>query len=604
MQEHLKDPELQNCGLLAELAMPASGERADFILVGGNDTAPKGLILEMKQWSGPQKLFRDKFVKNTEGDWERHPIIQALGYRGKLLCFSEIGASISWQCCGMLPNMEEDGIAALRGSSLLEHALDWQLFGKNDISEFSAYVKRHLGYSSISKTFIQRLEQAPYQQTKHYFRFVVENHKLIEKRMFAALAAEGFALTEEQDLLCEGVVIALEQWRTRQKKTVFLIQGGAGSGKTLVALTLFLRHIKQYQSGAILGLTGKWMKGNIEDCFEKIYPGLSGSVKNVHQLQKAQLANIELIVCDETQRLEANGITNVLSHAPVVVAFLDEHQQLTPKEKGCHTAFESAIKSARNPKFGLTHEIKLYTLEAPVRCRGGAPYHLWIEQLLTRKPAHSICNQWYRDYRFEIFTTFDAMKAALYEVRECEKRRVALVASFTESPGNRDNPYNPYALNNLRVGKDLEKLKNGYNHYKDTLAEVYWMMNKQEYVDFWNEGESSKLERTATVYGAQGFESDYVGVIWGRDYVYRNGQFMEGERASYTDSVGYLLAYGKKHWHKEALRLLRNRYRIFLTRGLLGTFIYCEDEETRAYLMDAVMDTQATYVPPHTIRFS
>jgi Uncharacterized conserved protein (DUF2075) len=31
-----------------------------------------------------------------------------------------------------------------------------------------------------------------------------------------------------------------------------------------------------------------------------------------------------------------------------------------------------------------------------------------------------------------------------------------------------------------------------------------------------------------------------------------------------------------------------NRYRILLTRGIEGTFIYCEDEETRALLQQLV----------------
>ena len=32
------------------------------------------------------------------------------------------------------------------------------------------------------------------------------------------------------------------------------------------------------------------------------------------------------------------------------------------------------------------------------------------------------------------------------------------------------------------------------------------------------------------------------------------------------------------------LKLLQNRYRIFLTRGMLGTIIFCEDHETGEYV--------------------
>ncbi|WP_156770007.1 DNA/RNA helicase domain-containing protein [Methanocaldococcus sp. FS406-22] len=34
------------------------------------------------------------------------------------------------------------------------------------------------------------------------------------------------------------------------------------------------------------------------------------------------------------------------------------------------------------------------------------------------------------------------------------------------------------------------------------------------------------------------------------------------------------------------MKLLVNRYRIFLTRGIKGTYVFCEDEETRKFLKD------------------
>ena len=37
-----------------------------------------------------------------------------------------------------------------------------------------------------------------------------------------------------------------------------------------------------------------------------------------------------------------------------------------------------------------------------------------------------------------------------------------------------------------------------------------------------------------------------------------------------------------------ALVLLRNRYRILLTRGIFGTVVHCEDPETRSFLKSAL----------------
>jgi DUF2075 family protein len=580
LYQNLKDIRLHDYGLIAELAMPSSGERADFILLGGSDEHPKGLIIEMKQWGSNQRLWRQKFMQNVEGDLERHPVIQALGYAGKLSCFSAIGAEIDWKCCGVLPNMDEEGITLLRSSPLLYNASDWQLFGGETAFTFADYAEEHLGRSTITKEFIRCLESAPYTQTKHYFRFMVKNHQLIEDNLFAALAAEGFALTEEQDVLCERINYAFERWREYGEKRAFFIQGSAGSGKTLVALTLFLRQAKQHdQRKVILGLTGKWMKGNLKACFEDIKPGLSHSIRGIHQFSKTSVESVELIICDEAQRMSATAIDNVLTHAPVVVVFLDEEQQLTPLENG-------SVENFRTHN-GTSHQVQCYELKRAIRCQGGQPYHDFVEQLITGNNSSSAQNYaWRGNYHFEVFTSFDDMKATLAELYEKEQRRVALVASFTESPGDRSRLYNPYSKDNRRVGKDLVS---GFDHYKDTQAEVYWMMQEGEYVKFWNKGESCKLERAASIYGAQGFESDYVGIIWGRDYIYRDGQFIEGNAAYCFDAIGKdaanrLVQNGQ--WCKEALRLLCNRYRIFMTRGLLGAFIYCEDEETRDYLLN------------------
>ncbi|NPV87074.1 MAG: DUF2075 domain-containing protein [Anaerolineae bacterium] len=42
---------------------------------------------------------------------------------------------------------------------------------------------------------------------------------------------------------------------------------------------------------------------------------------------------------------------------------------------------------------------------------------------------------------------------------------------------------------------------------------------------------------------------------------------------------------GPRRWASGAIELLINRYRIFLTRGIKGTLVFCEDEETRKHLL-------------------
>ena len=104
-----------------------------------------------------------------------------------------------------------------------------------------------------------------------------------------------------------------------------------------------------------------------------------------------------------------------------------------------------------------------------IRCRGGLPYHNFLEGLLPKpsslekgalaKPA------WKDKYQFKIFEHFDEFHFALKQAKDNQNVRVAMVASWTESDGDhkwrlKDRPDSP--LKNIRVGPVLQSGKNLY----------------------------------------------------------------------------------------------------------------------------------------------
>jgi hypothetical protein len=79
------------------------------------------------------------------------------------------------------------------------------------------------------------------------------------------------------------------------------------------------------------------------------------------------------------------------------------------------------------------------------------------------------------------------------------------------------------------------------------------------------------------IYSAQGFEFDRVGVIWGEDLVWRKNQWVAQREKSFDSPVKVKTA--------NTLQLLRNVYRVLLTRGIKETRLLCLDEETKQHII-------------------
>ena len=79
------------------------------------------------------------------------------------------------------------------------------------------------------------------------------------------------------------------------------------------------------------------------------------------------------------------------------------------------------------------------------------------------------------------------------------------------------------------------------------------------------------------IYTAQGFEYDYSGVIIGPDLVWRGGQWVARPEQSKDSQV-------RKADPADFDRAVRNTYKVLLTRGMRGAFVYSVDDETQEML--------------------
>ena len=92
----------------------------------------------------------------------------------------------------------------------------------------------------------------------------------------------------------------------------------------------------------------------------------------------------------------------------------------------------------------------------------------------------------------------------------------------------------------------------------------------------WATRKQNQLSEVGCIYSAQGFEFDYIGVIFGNDLVIRNDKWVAQPENSHDP-----LIHGKAP--KDVLTLLKNTYRVLLSRGMKGCYIYFLDEDTKEY---------------------
>jgi DUF2075 family protein len=107
----------------------------------------------------------------------------------------------------------------------------------------------------------------------------------------------------------------------------------------------------------------------------------------------------------------------------------------------------------------------------------------------------------------------------------------------------------------------------------------------------------SGINQVGCVYNIQGFELDYVGVIWGKDLRYDfEQQAWIGDKKESADSV-------VKRSKDKFVDLVKNTYRVLLSRGIKGCYVHFMDRDTERFVRTRMEVPPPVAPPPAGVRY-
>lgn len=554
-------------GITIEYGIPLTSKRVDVIISGYNITKePVVVLLEFKQWEYVEIVKNeDAMVRTRIGKSFKnvlHPSYQVLSYANLI---NNYNLAVEKQDIQVIPlvylhnyDLKIDGpILDKKYKPYYSKAL---IFGKNDKDELKYILENNICYGDNLKV-INSLDNSGIKPTKKLTNVI---HNMIK-------AKSEFTLLDEQKVLMEEILkLALEAYRLNQK-TVMIIEGGPGTGKSVLAINALGELLS-------LGLVGSYVSKNMapRDVYklmlEKEYQdtNLNELFKGSGRFFSEDANKYDFLLVDEAHRLQEksglrgnigeNQIKEIINASKFSVFFIDEKQIITLKDIGSTFNIKKFAKEAGA-------HIYEDELKSQFRCNGSDGFLDFVDKILYNKKGRV-------KFNFDFRVIDDPVSLRELIKLKNTNNNARLVAGFcwTRDGKNADNQ----DYYDIKIG-DLEmswNLKHG-----DPFAI-----------------RENAIDEIGCVHNVQGLEFDYIGVIIGPDLKYKDGMVISDyrERAN-TEKSLYglqgLLKKDKNTYEALADTIIKNTYRVLLTRGIKGCYVYAVDEQLQDYLKKLTKET-------------
>ena len=553
-------------GVVLEMQLPLSSARLDAFVFGrspaGTDAA---VLLELKQWTEAAPSEWDDCVEAFVGGAQRkllHPCVQARSYaeylEGSNSAFDPDKDGITISPCAWLHNMHPAAAGVLKSTQFTDLISSVPLFISIDADNLKDFFAEKVGEGNGVAVMERALSG------KH-----APSRKLLENTAAMVKGEPRYNLIDDQVIAYKAVLGMVRRAQNdKRAKAIVAVHGGPGTGKSVIALNL-LGVLSKMGVNAQHATGSKAFTGNL---WKILGSRSKGQIRFFNNFGEADPNSIDVILADEAHRIrdssnhrftpkdrksDKSQIDEIIDAAKVSVFFIDDYQAVRPGEVGSMKMIhESAIRhGARYDKIDLRTQF---------RCAGSDEYIDWIDQLLEIRKT-GVTSFESHDFKFEL-------KAEPRQLEESLRAEVDRGYTARLTAGFCWPWSDPDAQGKLIDDVAIGDVRRPWN----AKPEARRLDKSVPPATFWA-SEPNGFGQIGCIYTAQGFEFDYAGVIWGPDLVIRDGRWIGQPAASHDRIV-------RTRSGARFTDVVKNTYRVLLTRGMRGAFLCILDDETRIYV--------------------
>lgn len=556
-----------DAGVAIEYNIPQTSKRVDF-LISGYDDNNKGnvIIIELKQWEQLQAVEgHEAIVETYTGGANRrvvHPSYQAWSYAALIKDYNQYvqDEDVELHPCAYLhnyPRKDNDPLDAKQYEDVLSDAPAFT-YGQRDA--LRNFIKKNIKTGDGEDTLV-KIEHGK-----------IKPSKQLQDSICGMLKGnKEFIMLDEQKVVYETILNLSTKCQKDNKKRTIIVEGGPGTGKTVVAINLLAELTKRDQFAQYVSknsapriVYGYKLKGSMKrNSVDNLFKG-SGCYTD------APLNSIGTILADEAHRLNEksgmfqnlgeNQIKEIIHASRCSVFFIDESQRVTTSDIGSVEEIEKWAKMEHSEVFRME-------LVSQFRCNGSDGYLAWIDDVLQIRDTANYDLEGI-DYDIRICDSPMEMEHIILEKNSIRNRARILAGYCWNWPKETRNDVN---YHDIKIGD--------YG--------ISWNLDGGDAFAI----NPDSVHEAGCIHTSQGLEFDYVGVIIGDDMRYENGEIITdySKRAKTDQSMKGIKGIAKNN-PQEANRLadeiIKNTYRTLMTRGMKGCYVYCTDSKLSEYLKE------------------